>query len=706
MKSKSRAGFGRVLRPLVGILLVAVLVAGCTRPRPTDRPGVTAPSVSATPAVTMSSEITTVPIRTIGDLPDVVAGEVVIKLETAPAFEALSAEPALGGVMATGVDSIDQLNRQFGVTNFDPLIKPVAQAVGESVDSMAVREPALLGLYVASLGPQVNVDEAVSAYAAQPEVVYAEPNYYVYADDGPSAPLTFTPNDPYFNLQWNLNAIQAPQAWDVSGGQNVVVAVLDSGIAYEDYNQFRQAPDLRSTRFVPGYDFVNNDAHANDDGGHGTHVAGTIAQSTDNAIGVAGVAYGATLMPVKVLNARGQGTFDALAQGIMFAADHGARVINLSLSGRKTSQLLVDAINYASNKGVLIVAASGNSGGAVEYPAAYDRVLAVGSVEFQQQRAQYSNFGPQVSVVAPGGDTHADHNGDGYPDGILQQTFTAGDYATFQLQYMEGTSMAAPHVAGVAALLFAFNPGASADQVRQAIQSTALDLGAPGRDNDFGYGLVQSAAALEALGGSFAPSPTPTQPQPLPTSTFTPSPVPPTTEVVTPTPTATLLPPATTAPPVTGDQIINGGFETDGGWTFGVTRISGDYSSSVAHSGARSARLGIAQGYDIYGYSSVWQAVTIPAGVKKATLNYWTYPVSNDVFPRDLQMILLLDERFYVIGQVDQSLSNAQQWVAGSYDLTPFAGRTLNVYFGVFNNGGTGRTTSLYVDDVSLTIER
>jgi serine protease len=715
MERKIWAGLYRALRPLMVILLVAaVLAAGCTRARPSGRSTTPSPSQMTTSPVTMSTDIAVVPLETIGDKPDIVPGEVVIRLETAPAFEALEARRGRDGVMATGIDGIDQLNRQFGVTSFDPVIKPVAQAVGESVDSMAVREPAMLGLYVATLGPQVDVNQAISAYAAQPEVVYAEPNYYVYAADVPAAPLTFTPDDPYFSLQWNLNAIQAPRAWDVSDGENVVVAVLDSGIAYEDYQQYRQAPDLQETRFIAGYDFVNNDAHPNDDGGHGSHVAGTIAQSTNNAVGVAGVAYNATLMPVKVLNARGQGSFDALAQGIIFAADHGARVINMSLSGRKTSQLLVDAINYATDKGVLIVAAAGNSGGAVEYPAAYDRVLAVGSVEFQQQRAQYSNYGPQVSVVAPGGDTHADINGDGYPDGVLQQTFTPGDYSTFQLKYMEGTSMAAPHVAGVAALLFAFNPGASADQVRQAIESTAMDLGAPGRDDDYGYGLVQAAAALQSLGAGLEPTPTPTQPQPLPTSTMTPtpSPIPPVTEEITPTPTVTLTPPpvtavptVTTAPPTVGEAIVNGGFETDGGWSFGVTQIPGDYSTTVAHSGVRSARLGIAQGYDIYGYSSVWQPVTIPAGITRATLTYWTYPVSSDMYPRDLQMVLLLDDRLFVIGQVEQSLSNVQQWIPGSYDLTPYAGRTVNIYFGVFNNGGTGRTTALYVDDVSVIIE-
>ena len=129
----------------------------------------------------------------------------------------------------------------------------------------------------------------------------------------------------------------------------------------------------------------------------------------------------------------------------MFATDQGAKIINMSLSGRKSSQMLADAVNYATERGVLIVAAAGNSGGPVEYPAYYENVLAVGAVDFEQDRAPYSNFGPQVDVVAPGGNTGVDRNGDGYPDGILQQTFQGGNYGSFDFFYLEGTSMAAPH---------------------------------------------------------------------------------------------------------------------------------------------------------------------------------------------------------------------------------------------------------------------
>lgn len=701
MTGHSRISSKRLVHLAATLIIVAtVLLSACTRPRPTRPPADTpTPGPTIEPARLLSE-----PAMVIGDQPDMVPGEVIVKLEDQPAFQALNASVRPDGIVATGLDNIDRLNQQFGVTEFDPLIKPVAQASGETLLSMAARQPALLGLYVAGFDSATDPVAVAAAYDAEPGVIYAEPNYYVYASGKLVEPLAFRPNDPYFNLQWNMTAIQAPQAWDISGGQGILVAVLDSGIAYEDFDGYQQAPDLSSTSFVPGYDFLNNDSHANDDGGHGTHVAGTIAQSTDNGVGVAGVAFGATLMPIKVLDSRGQGSFDALAQGIMYAADQGARVINLSLSSRKSSQLLADAIAYAVGKGTLVVGAAGNSGGTVEYPAAYDGVLAVGSVEFEQDRARYSNFGPQVDVVAPGGDTAADRNGDGYPDGILQQTFKGNDATNFALYYLEGTSMAAPHVSGLAAMLFALNPTATADQVRHTIQSTALDLGPSGRDNDYGYGLVQAASALAAMAGTVPPPtptpPVPSEPTPTPILPITSTP-PPVVVPLTPTPTS---PGPTTITPA-GDLITNGGFEDDSGWAFGSTQRPASYTSDMVHSGARSVRLGIVEGYDIYSYSSIWQTVTIPADARRATLTYWTYPMSRDEFPHDLHLILLLDDKFHILGYADQSLADLRQWIPGSYDMTPFAGRTVTLYFGVYNGGGTDRPSAMYLDDVAVTVD-
>jgi hypothetical protein len=159
-------------------------------------------------------------------------------------------------------------------------------------------------------------------------------------------------------------------------------------------------------------------------------------------------------------------------------------------------------------------------------------------------------------------------------------------------------------------------------------------------------------------------------------------------------------------PPVSGDLIINGGFEADDGWRFSSTRYPANYSTQVVHSGSRSARTGIVDGIDRHSYSSVVQLVTIPADARRATLTYWVYPVSADVYPRDLQMVMVLSKHFRLISSVERTLSDGQQWIQRSYDMTPFAGRTVYVYFGVYNGGRTGKTSAMYVDDVSLVVER
>lgn len=331
-------------------------------------------------------------------------------------------------------------------------------------------------------------------FASRDDVEYAEPNYI--------ADAYMLPNDQLYPRQWNFRKIGMESAWDVSMGAGVVVAVLDTGVAYEDYTQgskkYFKAPDLSGVSFVSGYDFVNNDTHPNDDMGHGTHVSGTIAGTLNNTIGVAGIAPLASIMPVKVLNSRGSGTYASVADGIRFAADNGADIINMSLGGTATSETIRAAIQYAHEKGVVIIAASGNGGtGTVGYPAAYDEyVIAVGAVRYDNAKPWYSNWGTSLDIVAPGGDTGVDQDGDGYTDGILQQTFQGSNYGAFQYLSQAGTSMAAPHVSGVAALLIAHGNATTSANVRTALQSTAKDLGAVGRDNTFGYGLVNPLAAL------------------------------------------------------------------------------------------------------------------------------------------------------------------------------------------------------------------
>jgi len=346
-----------------------------------------------------------------------------------------------------------------------------------------------------------NIFAVVRQYQSRRDVIYAEPNYIAHKFEAP--------NDPFFALQWHLQAadrggIELAPAREITQGENVVVAVIDTGVAYENYrenswNNFTHAPDLAATEFVAGYDFVNNDTHPNDDEGHGTHVTGTIAGSTNNNLGVAGVAPRAKIMPIKVLDNRGAGTYADIAEGIIWAADHGARVINLSLGGPVGTTYLQEALAYAHGRGVVIVAAAGNDGrGSVSYPAAYDEfVIAVGATGADKSRPAYSNYGTALDVVAPGGDLSVDQNRDGYADGVLQQTF-GRRYDEFNYYFYQGTSMASPHVSGIAALILATNPNRTPAEVQNIIQSTAEDLGASGRDNEYGWGLANAARAAAA----------------------------------------------------------------------------------------------------------------------------------------------------------------------------------------------------------------
>lgn len=299
------------------------------------------------------------------------------------------------------------------------------------------------------------------------------------------------PNDPLYGKQWNLRSINVEEAWKETQGEGVTVAVIDTGVS--------RVPDLKDTEFVKGYDFVNNRRQVSDDNGHGTHVAGTIAQSTNNSYGVAGIAHRAKIMPLKVLSAGGGGTISDIAEAIKFAADNGADVINMSLGGGGETQLMKDAIDYAYNKGVVIIAAAGNSGqNAAGYPARYPRVLGVSALDSTGKKTPYSNFGAGVDISAPGGLTQGD-NQDG---GILQETInpdTGGStFAAFQ-----GTSMASPHVAGVAALIRATgvdNPDEIVAILKESSRKVTEDP-----LNHFGAGHLDAASAVQvALRGQIS----------------------------------------------------------------------------------------------------------------------------------------------------------------------------------------------------------
>ncbi|MEC7518783.1 MAG: S8 family serine peptidase [Myxococcota bacterium] len=354
--------------------------------------------------------------------------------------------------------------------------------------------------------PLSEIDDVIRALSDDPDVEVVEverrwslPDAAAYVRPTGQAPAPsddpdrFVPNDPYYPHQWHLDQIGMPRAWTMSRGAGVVVAVIDTGVAHREEGGFHLAPDLGQTRFAEGYDFVDGDAHPDDEHGHGTHVAGTVAQSTHNGVGVAGVAPEATIMPLKVLDRNGTGGWGGIAAAIRYAADHGAHVINMSLGGGMPSRAVQRAIDYAHGKGVLVVAAAGNSSRSrVEYPARANHVVAVGAVRYDRELTFYSCYGTGLDVVAPGGDLRVDQNGDGMPDGVLQNTMVRGDTARFDYLAWQGTSMAAPHVAGVAALLYA-NGVTDPDSVERILKQSADDLGDAHR---YGSGLVQAPAAL------------------------------------------------------------------------------------------------------------------------------------------------------------------------------------------------------------------
>jgi len=333
----------------------------------------------------------------------------------------------------------------------------------------------------------------MASYRASPPVEFVENDPYVYA--------TATPNDTFYPGQWHYPAINLPAAWDVVTGPDcVIVAVIDTGI--------RAHPDLT---WVAGFDFFSGDADPTDPGctrdrndlSHGMHVAGTIAALTNNVAGVAGVNWrGALIMPLRILGESGGtcgvGTASMAADALVYAADHGAKIANLSFGG-PPSAVLESAVNYAFNGGVTLVGAAGNDGvdmstpGAQAYPAAYPNVIAVGATACNNARASYSNFGSQLDLMAPGGESSVVCSGNPSTEGILSTSWSPNDGNVYA--FAIGTSQAVPHVSGVAALLIARGIVGPAN-IKNRLQSTATNLGPPGWDPLHGWGLVNAAAAV------------------------------------------------------------------------------------------------------------------------------------------------------------------------------------------------------------------
>jgi serine protease len=391
---------------------------------------------------------------------------------TAPAVEAPTSFPAdlvtesgddeLAGEIAVDLrddvsaDDVADLDRKYGV------VLRADSAWGATHDKIDIADVDV-----------ANEDSILAKLSSDPRVESAERMALVRA--------SFVPNDPlYESKQWNLKRVGAETAWDYTCGRGVTVAVIDTGVACFDKGPFSRGSDLSGTRCTAGYNFVDNTPDAYDDHGHGTHVAGTIAQTTNNGVGAAGLAYCATLMPVKVLSKQGFGTVAGVAEGIRFAADNGADVINMSLGGPVASRAIANAVKFAIGKGVVVVAAAGNSGRSVGYPAAYPGVIAVSATDSSDKIAWFSSRGPEVTIGAPG-------------VGITQQTVCDGGKNKCELfGTFNGTSMASPHVAGVVAMIESMGVTSPA-AVRAELASTAT----PKDDAKlYGAGILNGGAAV------------------------------------------------------------------------------------------------------------------------------------------------------------------------------------------------------------------
>jgi serine protease len=380
-----------------------------------------------------------------------------------------------------------------------------------------------------------SVEQTVAELRARPEVATAAPNVRAHL-------AGFIPKDPgnarvaggWQELQWNFvggASVNAPDAWEHliavghPGGRGATVAVLDTGVAYKDRKRFRKSTDFSRGDFVRGYDFVDDDKFPHDENGHGTHVASTIGESTHNDRGVTGLAYGAKIMPVRVLNARGEGESSAISAGIRFAVRHRADVINLSFEFDDTfrqftaSEIpdVLAAVRFAARRGVVVVAAAGNfERPAISYPARAQTVIAVGATTEHGCRARYSNIGRGLDIVAPGGGPDDPDDATcpkGLPEGrdIYQTTFpwagvqsaprSSSSYRRFGLPSgFIGTSMAAPHVSAAAALVIAsgiLGPNPTPQAVQERLQATAIDAGVAGYDEAYGYGRLDAGGATD-----------------------------------------------------------------------------------------------------------------------------------------------------------------------------------------------------------------
>jgi thermitase len=487
-------------------------------------------------------------------------------------------------------------------------------------------------------------------------VVYAEPNYLYRAVDT-------TPNDPSFGNQWAHTKIQSGAAWDISTGNvATVIAILDTGID-------EGHPDLAG-KIVAGYDAVASDGDniPHDLNGHGTHCAGIAAAITDNGIGVAGTDWYARIMPVQVLGEDGSGYNDEITDGIVWAYQHGARVLSMSLAGPWYSQTMQDAIDAAHAGGSLVVAAMGNdrTNNWTMYPAAYDHVMAVAATAPDDTVTVYSQYGAHCDIAAPGGEMT--YLGD--PDGILSTMPTYSVYLNtyhgyaMNYDFLQGTSQATPYVAGLAALVWAMHPSWAPNLVQTVIENTAVDLGPQGWDVDYGHGRIDAANAV-----AFILSPSAYLPLVIRGATGIPRP-----------------------------EIPNGDFESGpvawSQYSSGGYALILDSGSLIVdpHGGSWAAWLGGAP----YEVSYLQQQLTVPPGY--SILSYWHWIGSVDACGNDYAHVTI-DGAILQTYDLCQDTSTGG-WVHHTVDLGAYSSQSVTVRIEVTTNHS--ENSNLFIDDVTF----
>jgi subtilisin family serine protease len=410
------------------------------------------------------------------------------------------------------------------------------QALEHAAGASRVSEIAALGVHVLGV-PAGTEQTALNALTNSGKVEYAERDAVVHA--------TATPDDPYWSQQWGPTKIRMPLAWDTTtGSASTTIAVLDSGVDFSH-------PDLQG-RFVAGYDFVNNDTTATDDYGHGTKSAGVAGAASNNNTGVASMCWSCSLMPVKILDSTGAGSYGGLINGITWATDHGADVISMSIVGNTPSSSLQSAVQYAHDRGVVLVGGAGNAGNSTAtYPASYPEVVSVAGSTSSDTLYSWSSYGSWVDVAAPGCTT---------------STVMGGSYGSFC-----GTSSATPVVSGLVGILRSAKPSATVGEIEQALEATAVPIG-----SQVAYGRVDGAAALTTLlnGGP------PPAPSPSPTPTSSPSPAP--SPSATPTPSAS---------PTSATTTFSGSVSGKSGKSYVVNAGQGPLAARLTFSKASSLTL-------------------------------------------------------------------------------------------------------------------